>query len=155
LTSTDVGGLHRIGLLVKERTGVDLTIFYDGYDRNLFLSGIGMTLRLMAGSIIGSLLLGCLGALVAESGVPWLGGLVRLTVALGRMTPPLLLIYLVFFGLGHIVVSRFGWTFDGSVIAILFPSSPSSACRSTRDAPSCSPCSKRARFSRIGNRAFR
>jgi len=26
---------------------------------------------------------------------------------------------LVFFGLGHIVVSRFGWTFDGSVIAIL------------------------------------
>ncbi len=119
LTSIDVGGLHRIGLLVKERTGLDLTIFYDGYDRNLFLSGIGMTLRLMAGSIIGSLLLGCLGALVAESGVPWVGGLVRLTAALGRMTPPLLLIYLVFFGLGHIVVSRFGWTFDGSVIAIL------------------------------------
>ena len=35
----------------------------------------------------------------------------------GRMTPPLLLIYLVFFGIGHIVVTRIGWTFDGSVIA--------------------------------------
>jgi len=34
------------------------------------------------------------------------------------MTPPLLLIYLVFFGVGHIVVTRYGWTFDGSVIAI-------------------------------------
>jgi len=57
LTSTDVGGLHRVGLLVRERIGLDLTILYDAYDRNLFLSGIGMTLRLMAGSIIGSLLL--------------------------------------------------------------------------------------------------
>lgn len=119
LTSTDVGGLHHVGLLLKERTGLDLTIFYDAYDRDLFLSGIGMSLRLMVGSIAGSLILGCLGALVAESGIRWLGGLVRLSAALGRMTPPLLLIYLVFFGLGHIVVTRFGWTFDGSVIAIL------------------------------------
>ena len=34
------------------------------------------------------------------------------------MTPPLLLIYLVFFGIGRIIVSRFGWTFDGAAIAI-------------------------------------
>jgi polar amino acid transport system substrate-binding protein len=117
LTSTDVGGLQHIGLLIKERTGLNLTILYDAYDRNLFLAGLWMTLQLMAGCIVGSLALGCLGTLVAE-GVPWLRGLVRLSAALGRMTPPLLLIYLVFFGVGHIVVTRYGWTFDGSVIAV-------------------------------------
>ena len=117
LTSTDVSGLQHVGLLIKERTGLNLTILYDAYDRDLFLHGLAMTLRLMVGSIAGSLILGCLGALTAER-VPFLGGLARLLAALGRMTPPLLLIYLVFFGVGHIVVTRYGWTFDGSVIAI-------------------------------------
>ncbi|MDS4068353.1 MAG: transporter substrate-binding domain-containing protein [Candidatus Competibacter sp.] len=117
LTSTDVAGLYHIGLLIKEQTGLNLTILYDAYDRDLFLSGLWMTLQLMVASIAGSLLVGCLGALVAE-GIPWLRGLVRLSAALGRMTPPLLLIYLVFFGVGHIVVTRYGWTFDGSVIAV-------------------------------------
>jgi polar amino acid transport system substrate-binding protein len=118
LTSTDVGGLQHIGLLINEQTGLNLTILYDAYDRNLFLSGLWMTLQLMAACIAGSLAVGCLGALVAESGIPLLRGLVRLSAALGRMTPPLLLIYLVFFGVGHIVVTRYGWTFDGSAIAI-------------------------------------
>jgi len=117
LTATEVGGLQHIGLLIKEQTGLNLTILYDAYDRNLFLAGLWMTLQLMAGCIAGSLILGCLGALVAE-GIPWLRGMVRLSTAIGRMTPPLLLIYLVFFGVGHIVVTRYGWTFDGSVIAV-------------------------------------
>lgn len=117
LSSTDVTGLYHFGLLLKERAGLDLTILYDVYDRDLFLAGLWMTLQLMLGSIVGSLLVGCLGALVAE-GLPWLRGLVRLTSALGRMTPPLLLIYLVFFGVGHIMVSHYGWTFDGAMIAV-------------------------------------
>ncbi|MDG4596831.1 MAG: transporter substrate-binding domain-containing protein [Candidatus Contendobacter sp.] len=117
LTSMDVGGLQHIGLLIKEWTGLNLTIFYDAYDSNLFLTGLWRTLQLIVGCIVGSLVLGCLGALVAE-GIPWLRGLVRLSAALGRMTPPLLLIYLIFFGVGHIVVTRYGWTFDGSVIAV-------------------------------------
>jgi polar amino acid transport system substrate-binding protein len=33
------------------------------------------------------------------------------------MTPPLLLIYVVFFGVGHLVVTRFGWTVDGFLVA--------------------------------------
>ncbi|MFO1422877.1 MAG: transporter substrate-binding domain-containing protein, partial [Candidatus Competibacteraceae bacterium] len=117
LTSTDVGGLQHIGLLIKEWTGLSLTVLYDAYDRNLFLAGLWRTLQLMIGCIVGSLVLGCLGALIAE-GIPWLRGLVRLLAALGRMTPPLLLIYLIFFGVGHIVVTRYGWTVDGSMIAV-------------------------------------
>ena len=33
------------------------------------------------------------------------------------MTPPLLLIYIVFFGLGHFIVTRFGWPLDGFLVA--------------------------------------
>ncbi|MCB1931936.1 MAG: transporter substrate-binding domain-containing protein [Candidatus Accumulibacter sp.] len=118
LHAADVGGMQRVGLLLRERTGLDVTIIHDAYDRSLFLNGLLVTLQLMAACIVGSLALGCLGALAAEAGLPPLNAFVRLTAALGRMTPPLLLIYLVFFGIGHVIVSRFGWNFDGAAIAI-------------------------------------
>ncbi|SBT07958.1 Polar amino acid uptake family ABC transporter, periplasmic substrate-binding protein [Candidatus Accumulibacter aalborgensis] len=118
LSSADVDGMQRFGLLLKEQAGLDLAIIHDAYDRQLFLHGLWVTLQLMVACIAGSLAVGCLGALVAESGIPLLSGLVRISAALGRMTPPLLLIYLVFFGIGRIIVSRFGWTFDGAAIAI-------------------------------------
>ena len=117
LTATEVSGLRRVGLLVRERTGLDLTFVYDVYDRGLFLRGLWLTIQLLVACVIGSLLVGCAGALVAASGVPWLGGWVRATATLGRMTPPLLLIYVMFFGVGHLVVTRFGWTVDGFLVA--------------------------------------
>lgn len=119
LSSADVDGIQRLGLMLKEQSGFDLSIIHDAYDRKLFLHGLWMTLQLMLACITGSLTVGCLGALAAEAGLPLLRGLVRFSAALGRMTPPLLLIYLVFFGIGHVVVSRFGWTFDGAAIAIV------------------------------------
>ena len=117
LTSTEVGGLRHFGLLIREHTGLDLTFVYDAYDRGQFLNGLWLTVQLLIACIIGSLLVGCLGALVAESGIPLLRGWVRATAAIGRMTPPLLLIYVVFFGVGHLVVTRFGWTVDGFLVA--------------------------------------
>lgn len=119
LSSADVDGIQRFGLLLKERAGFDVSIIHDAYDRSLFLHGLWVTLQLMVACIAGSLAVGCLGALAAEAGLPWLRGLVRSFAALARMTPPLLLIYLVFFGVGHVIVSRFGWTFDGAAIAIV------------------------------------
>ncbi|HRF13054.1 MAG: hypothetical protein AW09_000101 [Candidatus Accumulibacter phosphatis] len=119
LRSDEVGGIEHLGLLLKEQTGLNVTIIHDAYDRTLFLQGLWITLQLMAACISGSLIVGCLGALAAESGLPGMRAGVRLSAALGRMTPPLLLIYLVFFGVGHIIVSRFGWTFDGASIVIV------------------------------------
>ncbi|EXI90605.1 MAG: hypothetical protein AW11_00462 [Candidatus Accumulibacter regalis] len=119
LSSADVDGIQRFGLLLKERAGFDVSIIHDAYDRSLFLHGLWVTLQLMVACIAGSLAVGCLGALAAEAGLPWLRGLVRSFAALARMTPPLLLIYLVSFGVGHVIVSRFGWTFDGAAIAIV------------------------------------
>ena len=117
LTSTEVSGLHHFGLLIRERTGLDLTFVYDIYDRGQFLHGLWLTVQLLVACIIGSLLAGCLGALAAESGIPCLRGWVRATATVGRMTPPLLLIYVMFFGIGHLVVTRFGWTVDGFLVA--------------------------------------
>ncbi len=117
LTATEVSGLRHVGLLVRERTGLDLTFVYDAYDRGLFLRGLWLTIQLLVACVIGSLLVGCAGALAATSGVPLLGGWVRATAMLGRMTPPLLLIYVMFFGVGHLVVTRFGWTVDGFLVA--------------------------------------
>jgi polar amino acid transport system substrate-binding protein len=74
LTSTEVSGLHRFGLLIRERTGLDLTFVYDPYDRSQFLRGIWLTVQLLIACIIGSLFVGCLGALTAESGIPFLRG---------------------------------------------------------------------------------
>lgn len=117
LTSTEVSGLHHFGLLIRERTGLDLTFVYDPYDRSQFLRGIWLTVQLLIACIIGSLFVGCLGALTAESGIPFLRGWVWATAAIGRMAPPLLLIYVMFFGVGHLVVTRFGWTVDGFLVA--------------------------------------
>lgn len=119
LTSTEVGGLQHIGLLIKEWTGLNLSVFYDGYDRSRFLWGLWKTLQLMGVCVLGSLIIGCLGALLAESGLPLARPLVSAGATLGRMTPPLLLIYLIFFGIGHMTVARYGWSLDNfTVVAV-------------------------------------
>lgn len=117
LTSTEAQGLQHFGLLLRERTGLDFTFLYDAYDRGQFLRGLGMSIQLMLACIAGSLFLGCLGAVVAHTSWPCLGLFVRSSATIGRMTPPLLLIYIVFFGMGHFIVTRFGWPLDGFFVA--------------------------------------
>ncbi len=62
LTSTEVSGLRHFGLLIRERTGLDLTFVYNVYDRDQFLNGLWLTVQLLVACILGSLLIGCLGA---------------------------------------------------------------------------------------------
>lgn len=78
-----------------------------------------MSIQLMISCILGSLFVGCLGAVVAESRWRVLAKIVRSTAAIGRMTPPLLLIYMLFFGLGHLVVTRLGWQVDGFLVVTI------------------------------------
>jgi polar amino acid transport system substrate-binding protein len=102
LTSADVGGLARLGLLLNERSGIDLSIVYDRYDRKKYLLGLALTLFLTALCIAGSLSIGVTGAVLADSSGFLLAGLVKAGSAVGRMTPPLLSIYLLLFGIGAI-----------------------------------------------------
>jgi polar amino acid transport system substrate-binding protein len=102
LTSADVGGLARIGLLLNERSGLDLSVVYDHYDRRKYLLGLAMTLFLTVMCVAGSLTIGVTGAVLADSKVFLLAALVKAGSAVGRMTPPLLSIYLLLFGIGTI-----------------------------------------------------
>jgi polar amino acid transport system substrate-binding protein len=108
LNSTDTTGLRRLGLWFKENTGLDLSLVYDEYDRTRFLLGLGTTVLLMLLCVSGSLLLGVLGALLAEAKVRVISRLIWIASVLGRMTPPLLVMYLLLFGLGSMLMATHG-----------------------------------------------
>ena len=103
LTSTDVSGLAQFGLWLNEHTGINLTLVYDQFDRVHFFLGLATTLLLTALCVLGSLAFGILGAICAESSIPLLAPLAKASCALGRMTPPLLTMYLLLFGLGSML----------------------------------------------------
>ena len=118
VTSGDVGGLRSMGLRLRELTGLDLTVVYDDYDRWRFFRGLLQSLALIVLCVVGSLAVGVLGALITESRWQKLGKLVRVLCIYGRMTPPLLQMYLLFFGLGALAWSAFGMTLSPLVIAV-------------------------------------
>lgn len=107
LNSTDSSGLRSLGLLIKESTGVDLTLIYDDYDRGRFARGLGYTLLLMVSCVAGSLLVGVAGALMVEARVMLLSPLSRFLGVIGRMTPPLLIMYVLVFGLGSHLMAQY------------------------------------------------
>lgn len=118
LSAQDLGGLQRLGLRIKELTGWDFTYIYDNYDRTRFLGGLLNTLILMVACVSASLLLGVLGALIAESRLRLLSHLVRGLAIFGRMTPPLLQMYLLLFGLGALVWTHYELSLSPWLVAI-------------------------------------
>jgi polar amino acid transport system substrate-binding protein len=105
VSSVDVSGLQQWGLRLRETSGLDLSMIYDPDDRSAFFSGLGLTLALTLCCIIGSMALGLLGAMLGESRIGALRGFAALSNIIGRMTPPLLQIYLVLFGLGSVLAA--------------------------------------------------
>lgn len=108
VNSTETTGLRRLGLWFKESTGLDLSLIYDDYDRQRFLLGLGTTVLLMLLCVAGSLLLGVLGTLLAEARLRLISRLVWMASIVGRMTPPLLVMYLLVFGLGSMLMASYG-----------------------------------------------
>ena len=119
LSSTDATGLRRIGLWFKELTGVDLTLVYDDYDRNRFLLGLGTTILLMILCVTCSLLFGLLAALVSEARIRVISRLVRLASIVGCMTPPLLVMYLLLFGVGSMLMASHGISVPPFAVVVL------------------------------------
>lgn len=79
---------------------INLSIFYDAFDRDLFLEGILYTGWLSVASIIGSLVVGALGAYLQYTGGAWARNLVNGYVHAFRNTPPLVQLYFFYFALG-------------------------------------------------------
>lgn len=117
--SDDVSGLHALGLALKEKTGVDLSYVYDTYDRRQVGRGLAYTMILTALSIVASLALGLIAATVSEARVPLLSRFVLAAMSLGRLIPPLLMMYLLFFGVGGLLLSHYAVKLPALFVAVL------------------------------------
>jgi polar amino acid transport system permease protein len=83
-----------------ESTGLNFTVFYDAYDWNRYVQGLEMTLLLSVTTILASLVLGAVGALIQSGPSRLLRGLVNAFVVVFRNTPPLVQLFFFYFGLG-------------------------------------------------------
>jgi polar amino acid transport system substrate-binding protein len=99
--------LRQIGLDIKELSSIDLSFIYDDYDRQRFLAGLKGTVLLMLSTLVLSLLLGMGGAFVVESKQKIFKKLVQFLSVYAGMTPPLLQIYLLLFGVGSLLKELF------------------------------------------------
>ena len=117
LTVDDVAGMERLVLLIRERTGLNFSFLRSPFEQHQLEQGIRSTVILILGSILGSIAVGLAGAAVIARRVPVLSGLVASLATFLRMTPPLLLIYVVFFGVGYHLAVRTGLTLNALVVA--------------------------------------
>jgi polar amino acid transport system permease protein len=86
-----------------EVTGINLTIFYDAFDRGRFAGGFWMTVRLSVVCIVASVAIGVIGAWVQGSRLRLARTLVHWYIQAFRNTPPLVQLYFFYFGLGALL----------------------------------------------------
>jgi polar amino acid transport system permease protein len=90
-----------------ETTGLNVTIFYDAYDRKRFLDGLMMTVYLSVISILVSLVIGAIGAWLQGSQLRLVRSSVNGFIVLFRNTPPLVQIFFFYFGLGALLPATY------------------------------------------------
>lgn len=88
---------------LDETTGINLTIAYDPFDRARFLSGFLITLELSGISIVGSVVVGIIGAWLQGSRLTWTRRFVQGYIQLFRNTPPLVQMFFFYFGLSALL----------------------------------------------------
>ncbi len=106
---------------LHQNTNINLTIFYDPFDRHRFAEGMLMTIELSIVCIILSLAIGVVGAWLQGSKLRLLRMVVLWYIQLFRNTPPLVQLYFFYFGIGallrlpgangieHPIVSNVAW----------------------------------------------
>ena len=99
-----------------ETTGINLTIFYDSFDRTRFASGFWMTVKLSVVCIVLSVAIGIVGAWIQGSRHRVPRTVVYWYIQAFRNTPPLVQLYFFYFGLGSLItgvtgplVTNVGW----------------------------------------------
>jgi len=88
---------------LHERTGINLTIFYDAFDRHRFIDGFWMTVELSIVCVLLSLVIGVLGAWLQGSKLRLLRTVVHWYIQFFRNTPPLVQLYFFYFGIGALL----------------------------------------------------
>lgn len=100
---------------LNDAYGVNLTIFYDSWDRARFLKGIATTVELSVVCSVASIIIGMIGAWFQDSSVRWLRGIVTAYIAFFRNTPPLIQLYFFYFAVDNFVVSSL--SLSGNVLS--------------------------------------
>lgn len=88
---------------LNDARGINLTIFYDAFDRSRFVSGLLTTIQLASIAIVASVLIGVVGAWLQGSRLRLTRKLVYWYIQFFRNTPPLVQIYFFYFGIGSLL----------------------------------------------------
>lgn len=86
-----------------ETTGLNFTVFYDPYDWNRYVNGLKTTVMLAVVTILVSLVIGAVGALLQSAPSRVVRGAVNAFVVVFRNTPPLVQIFFFYFGVGAVL----------------------------------------------------
>jgi polar amino acid transport system permease protein len=110
---------------LHETTGINLTIFYDAFDRARFFASFITSLRLMILSLVASVIIGVIGAWLQGARLWIVRWITQGYIQLFRNTPPLVQLYFFYFALGsylHVtgpnglpvpLISNFTWAVIG------------------------------------------
>ena len=118
VTVTDTAGVGGLGLWIKNHLDLDLSVLYDPYDGTRYVKGIVVTALLIGLSALGSLVIGYFGAQAGLHG-SWLSRPILAVASYARMTPPLLQMYMMFFGVSSALDAEFSITTPAFVVALL------------------------------------
>ena len=91
---------------LHDATGINLSIFYDPFDRGRFASGFLMTVKLSAVCIVLSVLIGIVGAWLQGSRLRITRKLIYWYIQFFRNTPPLVQLYFFYFGVGSFMTTQ-------------------------------------------------
>jgi polar amino acid transport system permease protein len=83
--------------------GINFSVFYDAFEWHSFVRGIGMTFLLSVASIVGSIVLGMLGAFCQWAPSRALRVGAQAYIWIFRNTPPLVQLYFFYFALGPFI----------------------------------------------------
>ncbi len=116
VTPEELGGLTAIAMSFKDATGLDVSPVYDPLNRSTFLYGLFLTVALSVSTVLGSVFFGALFGWVMHRRIVIAAPFLHAFCAVLRMTPPLLQLYVVFFGIGGILFA-YGFTLDAFSLA--------------------------------------
>jgi polar amino acid transport system permease protein len=91
-----------------DTTGINLTIFYDPFDRGRFVNGFLTTVKLSVVCILLSVVIGVIGAWIQGSRLRVARTIVHWYIQAFRNTPPLVQLYFFYFGLGSLLKAAGG-----------------------------------------------
>lgn len=108
---------------LNDKTGIDLSTFVNEYNRDSLIKGLWLTLAMGLVAIFGALTVGLSFAMMHAWLSRW--GIIgwvfllpqKVLITVARMTPPILQLYIVYFGLGGTLTERFNFTPSNFLIA--------------------------------------